>query len=294
MRYLVMMGIVLGISSIIISTFILFSIEIDWLGDYAYDIFALFSGSSRVLLLLLVLCLPLKLLLNELVPRRLRLRDSTPESCEVARHSVRKRSKIIYLGLFIALSAILVLIPHHETVNPDGRDVGVDTHWYVDWINDLVQSNSLQEYLGKLFTIQNGDRPFSLLLLYLIVNVVNANSSFTLEIIVPIVFGAALVLVTYVFTREITQKDESVALFAAFLTAISFQTLIGIYAGFYANWLAIIIGYLSFYFLFRYLKNPSRLNLIAYSILLVILLFTHVYTWTIFSHSYRGFPFCRS
>jgi hypothetical protein len=68
---------------------------------------------------------------------------------------------------------------------------------------------------------------------------------------------------------------------ASFLTAVSFHTLIGIYAGFYANWFALIIGYLSFVFLIRFLKASNRLNFTIYSALIIILLFSHVYTWSI-------------
>ena len=97
---------------------------------------------------------------------------------------------------------------------------------------------------------------------------------------VPLVLGPALILAIYFLTRELTSNDIT-SLMASFLTAISFHTLIGIYAGFYANWFALIIGYLSFVFLIRFLKKPSKLNLIVYSMLIVLLLFTHVYTWTI-------------
>jgi hypothetical protein len=58
--------------------------------------------------------------------------------------------------------------------------------------------------------------------------------------------------------------------------------LVGIYAGFYANWFALIIGYVSFVFLFRFLKKPNnKLNLVVFSGLVVLLLFSHVYTWSI-------------
>jgi hypothetical protein len=83
-------------------------------------------------------------------------------------------------------------------------------------------------------------------------------------------------------TRELTSNDIASVL-SAFLTAISSQTLIGIYAGFYANWIALIIGYLSFVFLFRYLKVRSRINIAVYSVLVVLLLLSHANTWTIFT-----------
>ena len=57
--------------------------------------------------------------------------------------------------------------------------------------------------------------------------------------------------------------------------------LLGIHAGFYANWLALIIGYLSFLFVFRFLRLSGKLNLIVYSALIILLLFVHIYTWTV-------------
>jgi hypothetical protein len=96
----------------------------------------------------------------------------------------------------------------------------------------------------------------------------------------PIIFGPSLILVIYFLTRELTSNDN-VSLFAAFITAISFHMLIGIYAGFYANWFALIIGYLAFVILFKFLKNSGKHYFFIYSLLMVLLLFTHVYTWTI-------------
>jgi asparagine N-glycosylation enzyme membrane subunit Stt3 len=93
----------------------------------------------------------------------------------------------------------------------------------------------------------------------------------------PLILGPAIVLVIYLLTRKITSDDNS-SILASFLTAVSFQTLVGIYAGFYANWLALIIGYLSFFFLIKFLKESGMLNLAVFYALMIILLFTHVYT----------------
>src|SRR5438105_10005249 len=93
-----------------------------------------------------------------------------------------------------------------------------------------------------------------------------------------LVLGPALVLAIFSLTREMTSND-TISILAAFMTAISFQVLIGIYAGYYANWFALIIGYVSFVFLFKFLKRPSKLNFIIYAILVILLLLSHVYTW---------------
>ncbi len=89
-----------------------------------------------------------------------------------------------------------------------------------------------------------------------------------------------IVLALYFLTLELT-RNEKIALIAAFLGAVSFHTLAGIYAGFYANWLALIVGYISIVFLFRYLRSGRLSDIVVFSILLIGVLFFHVYTWTI-------------
>jgi hypothetical protein len=59
--------------------------------------------------------------------------------------------------------------------------------------------------------------------------------------------------------------------------------LIGIYAGFLANWLALIIGYLAFVFLFRYLRASRKKDILTFSILIMLLVLVHVYTWSLLS-----------
>jgi hypothetical protein len=127
---------------------------------------------------------------------------------------------------------------------------------------------------------QNGDRPIALIFLFALVKVVNsADPSYIYEH-TPIILGPALVLVVYFLTRELTSNDVA-SLFASFLTSVSFQMLIGIYSGYYANWLALIFSYLSAVFLIRFLKTSGNLNLVVFCILIVISLLTHVYTWVV-------------
>ena len=84
----------------------------------------------------------------------------------------------------------------------------------------------------------------------------------------PIILGPGIVLALYFLTLELT-RNEKIALIAAFLGAVSFHTLAGIYAGFYANWLALIVGYISIVFLFRYLRSGRPSDIVVFSILLI-------------------------
>jgi hypothetical protein len=290
-NYIAIIGIATGIISIIVSSApSFFSIMAQSsssipIRNYAYEIFLLFSSFSPILILLLVNSFPVKLLIKEFTTIKNSISNNNNNKIDssVSKDwNIKLRTKFIYLSLFMLLSVAITLIPHLPTINRDNQRIGVDTDYYVNWVNALVHSNNVQDFIRQAFVIQGnaGERPLTLIFLFTIVKVVNADPFYILEH-VPIILGPALVLVVYFLTRELTSNNDITSLLAAFLTAVSSQILIGIYAGFYANWFALIIGYLSFVFLIKFLKRPNKLNLILYSILIVFLVFTHAYTWSI-------------
>jgi hypothetical protein len=280
-NYLAITGIATGIIGIIISSVTFFPFPSIYIRNYAYEIFVLLSSFSPVLLFLLVMCFPLKLLMNE-VTGMLNIKINRIGS--LSNNTLNLLTKITCLLFFMLLSVTLVLIPHLTTINKDNRQVGADTAEYLNSIKDIsVHSTSVQEFVRQVFVVQSaGDRALTYVLLFAIIKIVPADLSYIIDHL-PIVLGPALVLVTYFLTRELTSKKNDITpLLASFLTAISFQMLIGIYAGFYANLLALIIGYLSFVFLFKFLKSPgNKQNFVIFSLLIIILLFSHVYTWSI-------------
>ncbi len=282
-NYLAIIGIAIAILSIVISLVPpFFSIQLESIPirNYAYDIFLFFSSFSPVVIFLLVNCFPVKLLLKEFKTGILKIKDNGIDLL-FFNNSIKSRTKIIYLSFFMLLSVTMVLIPHQPTINKDNQQIGADTGDYINWIKKLLQSSDLGEFIRQAFvTIAEGDRPLTLILLFIITTIVGSDLFYTIDNIVPMILGPILVLVVYLLTRELTSNDIT-SLLASFLTTVSFHTLIGIYAGFYANWFAIIIGYLSFLFLVRFLKTSSIINLTIYSALVVLLLFSHVYTWSV-------------
>ena len=280
-NYLALVGFATVIVSITMSLARFFSISISSIPirNYSYDIFLLVSSFSPVLMFLLILCFPVKLLMKEFMIGILKFKNNR-SSLLLSKDCIKSKTKFIYLLLFVSLSIIIAIIPNQPPINKDNQQIGVDTGFYVNWVNILLHSNNLQEFIQQAFVIQSaGDRPLVLIFLFTIVKILNANLVYIIQHS-PIVLGPALVLVVYFLTRELTSNDTT-SLLASFLTAISFHTLIGIYAGFYANWFALIIGYLSFVFLIRYFKKPTKPNLIIFSTLIAILMFSHLYTWTI-------------
>jgi hypothetical protein len=205
-------------------------------------------------------------------------RDGSTLSLEEKRISISR--KVILLAFIVSLSVMLAIIPHLPSVNKDAQPVGVDTPYYVTWVTALEDSQDAIDFFNQAFVIQNqGQRPLSLLFIYALDEIPGTDLFFVIEYL-PLILGPALALTFYFLTRELTSNDLA-AVLAAFITVVSFHTLIGIYAGFYANWIALIVGNLSFVFLFRFLKKGGTFNILLFGLLTLTTLLSHVYTWSI-------------
>ena len=256
--------------------------------SHANELFLLLSSFSTVYIFLLVFCLPVKVLFKgALTTLKLDLKEDISQTLshnnnyEHNRRRLKTQTKIGFLLLAMILSIVLVLIPQHPLINKDNQDIGVDTSFYVTWVAELAKSKSVSDLVYQAFIVQgqDGDRPFSLIFMFLVYQVAGGNLSEVMEHL-PLIFGPGIVLALYLLTLELT-RNEKIALIAAFLGAVSFHTLVGIYAGFYANWLALIVGYISIAFLFRYLRSGRLSDIVVFSTLLIGVLFFHVYTWVI-------------
>jgi hypothetical protein len=308
-NYLALIGIAISAAGLALSSAPIVSIltTSNSIRNFAYQIYVLFSSFSPFLIILLILCFPVKLWMRELMIRIGKMKNEKNEknndnnnskkiqssyypppslifsSISDSSSRLRPTVKAIWLFLFMILSIVIALIPHLLIINKDGQIVGTDAVRIAPVIRDLsMHSRNAQEFLWRAFVVElNGDRPLSLLFLVAIEKTVPAASDISHVIdYAPLILCPSLVLVVYFLTREITSNDIA-SLLAAFLTTISFQTLVGIFAGLYSNWFALIIGYLSFVFLFKFLKKPdNRINFVIYTMSFILLLFTHVYTWS--------------
>jgi len=276
LTYLAIFGTAIGFAGLIMSSAPLFSITKSIsMHDYTHEILLLLANLSPFLVLFLAICSPFKLFIKKFI---LVQNENLNQPDKNA--TLRSKTKILYLLLIMSLSVTIALIPHLVTINHDNQRVGSDSSDYVIMLNKLIGTNSPQEFIKKAFTLPfSSDRPLASLFFYTIVRMGPDNISYTVDRI-PLILGPCLVLAVFFLTRELTSNDTT-SLFASFLTTVSFHTLIGIYAGIYANWLALIIGFFSLVFLIRFLKTANKINLLVYSLLLILLVFTHVYTWTI-------------
>jgi hypothetical protein len=290
-NYFAVAGIVLGIIGLFISLAPLFSIShyLMHIRNYEYDVFLLLSSFSATSLLLLLSYVPVKIFVNEFRAAILRITHINNARSTVANNSnnnsnglINSKCKFIYISLFMLLSLVIGLIPHQPQINLDNRQIGVDTDYYVKWTNALTHAADYREFIHQAFVVQSfGDRPLTLIFLFTIAKILNVANFYSIVEHVPLILGPLLVLAVFFLTHELTSNEKQ-ALLASFLTSISFQVTVGIYTGFYANWFALIIGYLSFVFLLRSLRYSSnKLNLAIFSLLLIALLFTHVHTWSV-------------
>ena len=247
----------------------------------------LLSSFSTIYIVLLVFCLPVKILFKEALRMlKLDVKEDIYQAIysNYEQNKLKTQTKIGFLLVAMILSVVLVLIPQHPSINKDNQDIGVDTSYYVTWIGGLAKSKNVSDFIYQAFIEQgrDGDRPLSLIFIFLIYQVAGVGGNNLSEVIehLPMILGPGLVLAFYLLTLELT-RNEKIALIAAFFGAVSLHTLVGIYAGFYANWLALIVGYISVVFLFRYLQSGHLHNVVIFSILLVGVLLFHVYTWTV-------------
>jgi hypothetical protein len=294
LNYLVIIVVILGLYSITISLSVIvfaqsFSVENVFtskripLDNYGYEIFILFSSLSPLLLIVTFFSLPLKYLGKALFQRISKLHEKNwLRSYDLSQEKLRRRkSRTTILLILVLLSISLAIIPQLPTVNKDNQQIGSDSESYAEWITHLRHTNTVQDFIKTAFTdLMRGDRPLSLIILFLTTAVIDAPILDSIEYM-PMILGPALVLIIYFFTRELTSNDTS-SLFAASLTALGyFQVSMGIYAGFYANWIALLLGYSSLIFLFRFLRTSRKMSLSIFFVLLLATLLSHSYTWTI-------------
>jgi hypothetical protein len=271
----------IGIVLPVLDVFLIPNFDLSAENNPANELFLLLSSFSNIYIFLLVFCLGVKVLYREVLRLlKLDLKEDIPQTLSDAyeQNRLKTQTKIGFLILAMILSIVLVLIPQHPLINKDNQLIGSDTPSYVTWIGELAKSKNVSDVVYQAFVSQgnNGDRPLSLIFLFLVYKVAG------LEVIehFPIILGPGIVLAFYLLTLELT-RNEKIALIAAFFGAVSLHTLIGIYGSLYANWLGLIVGYISIAFLFRYLRSGRLSDIVVFSILLIGVLFTHVYTWTV-------------
>lgn len=154
----------------------------------------------------------------------------------------------------LAASVILPAYPYLPTINPEFRSVSVDVSYYQPWMDIVLSSDGPSEFLDNIFVnISGGDRPLSLLLFYVVKLATGLPILDALKLM-PLVLTPALTLITYYFVKT-GSRNSSLAAVVAIIVPVSTTVMVGIYAGFYSNWLALIIAIAGLAFLIKYIES---------------------------------------
>jgi len=173
----------------------------------------------------------------------------------------------LLLMFSLVLGVVASLYPYGSSVNPDGRDVGVDYQSYVKKMEALQDDPS-----------QGSSRP----LFYIVINafrqVTGLDASDSVKYS-PLLLIPLLTIAAYFLAKE-TFDDVRYGAWAAFFTVCGVQVTVGMYSFFLTNWLGLSIEFLSLGFLFRALRKKNNIDISVASVLGGLLVFTHPWTFT--------------
>lgn len=187
------------------------------------------------------------------------------------------RGRILLLYSFLIL-LYLSYLPYFPSLNPLNKPVSVDIVFYVDYLNTFKQLGLSSEGVNYLLGIQ-GARATAIFLTYLVSLVSSLSST---EAVKASIFIASylLVLATY-FSLKSVVGNNSIMKLSIFFSVFSIQVIVGLYAGYLANLVAIPFLLLMVLFFSRAMKGETRFFLLAI-FFSAIALYSHPWSWTIF------------
>ena len=185
----------------------------------------------------------------------------------------------ILLLVALASALLLGLVPYRPELNPMLAPVGVDTHYYIEWVNQMLQRSPAGAFSYAMGNASFGSRPLLLLTMYLAVSTGMITATRAAELL-PAVLGPLFVLSSFFFVRE-GRRDEKMAGVAALFSAFSFEAVVGIWAGFYANWLALSEAFVFLGLLMGFFRTRSTSKYILLIVASISILLTHPWTWAI-------------
>ncbi len=275
------LGVIIGFLSLIISGIqltapdaILPSI------NYMYYMYLIFSIFSPIALIIIGLSFPIKMVITRIINSGSNLMRVLNGPSSTSNDFLKLNTRIMSLSGIIILSLLIVWIPHMETVNKDDQVIGSDTNDYAILLENLNASTTVQEFANVFVSLFSDDRPLSLVTFFILTKILDPSNLVNSLELLPFVLAPLLVISIYIVTMELT-SNHFTAIMSSFMTAISFHVLVGIYGGLYANWFTLIFVNLSILFLMRSLRVPSKMNITLFSILLIVVLFSHEPTWPI-------------
>ncbi len=179
------------------------------------------------------------------------------------------------------LSGIAIgLTPYRPDLNIQGTLVGVDTQKYSTVVGNMLGKNFIDAvHYSFVDPVFKGSRPLVMLFFYGIAATFGTDADGVLRL-APALLASLLAITTFGFVRY-GLGDRRTAILAALLSVFSYQVSVSIWAGYYANWLALAECYLLLTTVLSFSKSRSKLAFTGMFASSISLLFTHPWTWTI-------------
>jgi hypothetical protein len=221
-----------------------------------------------------------------------RLRDSLDPLFRALGRSVSEESALVpspklLLFLSLSLAAFVAYFPYRSDLNPSGVPVGIDVRLYINWLTQMSNGSPIDALRYSFTGLGPSSRPLLLILLFSASSLSGLQPDLILKAL-PIFLALGLVASSYLLV-SLGTSDHQFAALTALLTAGSSMVTVGIWASYYANWLALIEAYLFLGFLLSLMRSPSNPKRIVVISLSLTLLFTHPWTWILIMAVVGGF-----
>ena len=264
-----------------------------WLNNAVY---VLLQPLTTVLALGLLYAWLVKILVKQAARRSLRFRSFTHFMLEAfqnllitprttslsdAARSIRLLSHPrILLTTSLVISALVPFVPYRPALNPTSSLVGVDTPFYMTWTSQMLSLPWPQAIQYAFVQGLDGSRPLLLILLYLV-----ASTGVSLSTVIEylsVLLAPLLTLSIYTFVRY-GQGSARLAGLASLFSAVSFYTTVGLWGGYYANWLALTFAFVFATLLLGFTRTPTVSRLAGMLVCSTALFLTHPWTWVLFA-----------
>lgn len=199
----------------------------------------------------------------------LRIARNTVSHTQNAGSKTMLSNKHVALGLILSLTAAALIAYYPYAHTPTSSLVGSDSLDYYNLLREMAQK-------GPLTAFQK-DRPFAALLMYLIQHTSGSSPDAVVRIM-PAILAVCLGLAVF-WLVKVGTKNLREALMSSLFSSFSFQTTVGLFSYFIANWLAIIESLVLLAFLLQSLEKRSWKHLSVSAFIGMTVLLTHPYTW---------------
>jgi hypothetical protein len=190
-------------------------------------------------------------------------------------HPRRKetRSEMI---ISLSLLGIAMIVGTFAAVSPYFTHrglLGIDTPSYYRQLESLKTSEDVASLLRSDW------HPLYSLVLYFI-KIITAWDSFQVIVAGPALLAALFALANYLLAKEVTASHLTSGI-AALFAASWLHTTIGLFAGIYANWLAMVFVVFFLFCFVRTLRDGGKLSVIGTIAFAYMTALSHIWTWAV-------------